>query len=394
MTTEQHRVSRATVADAFAARYGEAPALVARAPGRVNLIGEHTDYNDGFVLPMAIDRAAWLAFRPRDDRRVVIEALDFHNTTEFDLAELPRAAGGAHGEGWAEYARGVAWAYGDAGHALTHGLDGVVAGDVPVGAGLSSSAALELAIARAFVTTSDLHWDPTEAALLSQRAENKWVGVNSGIMDQFIAAKGQAGHALLIDCRSLESRLVPIPDSVAVVVLDTATRRGLVDSAYNERRQACERAAAYFGVKALRDVTPEDFAARGDGLDPVTRKRARHVITEDARTLDAAAALERGDVRALGALMDASHVSLRDEFEVSRPELDAIVRLARAHPACLGARMTGAGFGGCGVALVERAQADDFAATVAAAYEAEVELRPAVYVCTASDGAAIAPPSV
>ncbi|HEY0777372.1 MAG TPA: galactokinase [Gemmatirosa sp.] len=391
MTTDQRRVTRGTVADAFAARYGEAPPLVARAPGRVNLIGEHTDYNDGFVLPMAIDRAAWLAFRPRVDQRVVIEALDFDNTTEFDLGDLPRDPAGPHGEGWAEYARGVAWAFGEAGHTLTRGLDGVVAGDVPVGAGLSSSAALELAVARAFATTSELPWDPTAAALLSQRAENAWVGVNSGIMDQFIAAKGRAGHALLIDCRSLDSRLVPIPDSVAVVVLDTATRRGLVDSAYNERRQACERAAAYFGVKALRDVTSDDLAARGDGLDPVTRKRARHVITEDARTLAAADALERGDVAALGALMDASHASLRDDFEVSRPELDAIVRLARAHHACLGARMTGAGFGGCGVALVERAQADDFAATVAAAYEAEVRLRPAVYVCAASDGAAIAP---
>ena len=392
MTTTQHRVSRATVADAFAARYGEAPALVARAPGRVNLIGEHTDYNDGFVLPMAIDRAAWLAFRPRADDRVVVSALDFDDSTaEFGLGDLARHAGEPHGEGWAEYARGVAWAFGERGQPLTRGLDGVVAGDVPVGAGLSSSAALELALARAFATTSDLPWDPTAAALLSQRAENAWVGVNSGIMDQFIAAKGRAGHALLIDCRSLESRLVPVPDSIAVVVLDTATRRGLVDSAYNERRAACERAAAYFGVKALRDVTPEQLAARGDGLDAVTRKRARHVITENARTLAAADALERGDVATLGTLMDASHVSLRDDFEVSRPELDAIVRLARAHPACLGARMTGAGFGGCGVALVERAAADDFAHGVAAQYEAEVKLRPAVYVCTASDGAAIAP---
>ena len=392
MTTDQHRVSRDTVADAFAAHYGEAPAFVARAPGRVNLIGEHTDYNDGFVLPMAIDRAAWLAFRPRADDRVVVSALDFDDsTTEFDLGTLAQHAGEPHAEGWAEYARGVAWAFGERGQALTRGLDGVVAGDVPVGAGLSSSAALELALARAFATTSALPWDPTAAALLSQRAENAWVGVNSGIMDQFIAAKGQAGHALLIDCRSLESRLVPVPASVAVVVLDTATRRGLVDSAYNERRGACERAAAYFGVKALRDVTIEVFEARGGDLDAVTRKRARHVITENARTLAAADALERGDVAALGALMDASHVSLRDDFEVSRPELDAIVRLARAHPACLGARMTGAGFGGCGVALVERAQADNFAQLVAARYEAEVKLRPAVYVCTASDGAAIAP---
>ncbi|GJG87206.1 galactokinase [Gemmatimonadetes bacterium T265] len=391
MTTDQHRVTRAGVAGAFAARYGGPPPFVARAPGRVNLIGEHTDYNDGFVLPMAIDRAAWLAFRPRDDRRVVVEALDFGTTSDFDLAGFGHVDEAKPDEGWEEYARGVAWALAESGRALTRGLEGVVAGDVPVGAGLSSSAALELAFARAFATTSDLHWDATAMARLAQRAENAWVGVNSGIMDQLIAAEGRAGHALLIDCRSLETRPVPIPDAVAVVVLDTATRRGLVDSAYNERRQECEAAARYFGVPALRDVSVEEFAARADGLPPVTRRRAHHVVTEDARTLAAAAALERGDVVALGALMDASHASLRDDFEVSRPELDAIVRLAREHPACLGARMTGAGFGGCGVALVERPQAEQFAGAVAAAYEAEVRLHPAVYVCTASDGAALAP---
>ncbi len=391
MTTDQHRVTRATVADAFAARFGASPAAVARAPGRVNLIGEHTDYNDGFVLPMAIDRAAWLAFRPRADRRVAVTALDFGTTSDFDVAGFGHVDEAKPDEGWEEYARGVAWAFTESGRTITRGIEGVVAGDVPVGAGLSSSAALELAFARAFATASDLPWDATAMAQLSQRAENAWVGVNSGIMDQLIAAEGRAGHALLIDCRSLATRPVPIPRDVAVVVLDTATRRGLVDSAYNERRQECEAAAAYFGVRALRDVSVEQFAARAEGLGPVTRKRARHVVTENARTLAAAGALERGDVVTVGALMDASHASLRDDFEVSRPELDAIVRLARAHPACLGARMTGAGFGGCGVAIVERAQADAFAREVAAAYEAEVHLRPAVYVCTASDGAAIAP---
>ena len=390
MSTDR-RVSRATIADAFAARFGAPPALVARAPGRVNLIGEHTDYNDGFVLPMAIDRAAWLAFRPRGDRRVSVTALDFGTTSDFDLAQFVHVPEGNPDQEWEEYARGVAWALAESGRTLTHGLEGVVAGDVPVGAGLSSSAALELAFARAFATANDLAWDPAAMAKLAQRAENAWVGVNSGIMDQLIAAAGEAGHALLIDCRSLATRAVPIPDSVAVVVLDTATRRGLVDSAYNERRRECEAAARYFGVPALRDVSVEEFERRAGGLDPVTRKRARHVVTEDARTLAAADALQRGDVAEVGRLMDASHASLRDDFEVSRPELDAIVRLARAHPACLGARMTGAGFGGCGVALVARAQADAFAATVAGQYEAEVKLTPAVYVCTASDGAAIAP---
>ncbi len=393
MPTAHPRVTRATIADAYAAHYGAPPDLVARAPGRVNLIGEHTDYNDGFVLPMAIDRAAWLAFRVRGDARVAVEALDFGTTSDFDLTRVTHVDEARPDQGWEEYARGVAWAFGESGRTLTRGVEGVVAGDVPVGAGLSSSAALELAFARAFASASGLPWDATAMAKLSQRAENAWVGVNSGIMDQLIAAEGRAGHALLIDCRSLATRPVPIPDSVAIVVLDTATRRGLVDSAYNERRQECEAAARYFGVPALRDVSVADFEARAAGLGEVTRKRARHVVTENARTLAAAAALERGDVATVGTLMDASHASLRDDFEVSRPELDAIVRLARAHPACLGARMTGAGFGGCGVALVARDQAEAFAGEVAGAYQREVNLTPAVYVCQASDGAAIAPPA-
>ncbi|HVE78458.1 MAG TPA: galactokinase, partial [Gemmatimonadaceae bacterium] len=339
--------------------------------------------NDGFVLPMAIDRAVWIAFRPRGDGRVALHSLDFGEDAGFEVGDDTR-----RGEGWVEYVRGVAWALGETGRPVC-GWEGVVAGDVPLGAGLSSSAALELAVARAFAGACDLSWEPAAMARLAQRAENEWVGVNSGIMDQMISASGRAGHCLLIDCRTLETRAVPLPADAAVVILDTATRRGLVDSAYNDRRGQCEQAAAFFGVRALRDVDEATFAARAAELGPVIRRRARHVVSENARTVAAAGALAEGNVRRVGELMDASHQSLRDDFEVSRPELDAMVGLARSHDGCHGARMTGAGFGGCAVALVQRRAAEGFARDVAARYEAEVGLRPAVYVCAASQGASL-----
>jgi galactokinase len=381
---EEATAVRTRVRREFEERFGAPPAHVARAPGRVNLIGDHTDYNDGFVLPMAIDRAVWIAFRPRDDGRVVLHSLDFDETASFELDD------GRKGDaGWLEYVRGVVWALGTAGHRITRGWEGVVAGDVPVGAGLSSSAALELATARVATALADVTWEPTVMARLAQRAENEWVGVNCGIMDQLISAAGRAGHAMLIDCRSLGTRAVPIPASAAIVVLDTATRRGLVDSAYNERRAQCEAGARWFGVPALRDVDPATFAARSSGLDEITCRRARHVVTENARVLAAADALARGDVAAVGTLMNESHASLRDDFAVSRAELDTMVSLARAHGACHGARMTGAGFGGCAVALVEAGAAGEFARDTARAYEQATGRRPAVYVCSASPGASL-----
>jgi galactokinase len=377
---------RERVVREFDRRFGEAPTFLARAPGRVNLIGDHTDYNEGFVLPMAIDRAAWIALRPRDDARVTAYSLDFKQSIAFDITDEER-----HGGGWHEYMRGIAWALRHSGtvSAPVRGWDGVVAGDVPLGAGLSSSAALELATARAFAGVSGLPWHPAEMARLAQRAENDWVGVNCGIMDQLISAAGEQDHALLIDCRSLQTRAVPLPGDASVVVLDTATRRGLVDSAYNERRAQCEAAARFFGVRALRDVDLATFSARSGGLDPVTRRRAQHVVTENARTLAAAAALEGGDLRTVGALMNESHASLRDAFEVSRPELDAMVAVARDQPGCFGARMTGAGFGGCAVALVDVARTGEFARVVARDYQKAVGLTPAVYLCSAAAGASL-----
>ncbi len=385
MPIDQHQV-----ADEFARRFGQPQRWIVRAPGRVNLIGEHTDYNDGFVLPLAIDRAMWIALRPRDDRRVIVHSVDFDESREFSLDRLTNEDGQPdnQGTGWIEYLKGVAWSLQEGGHELA-GWEGVLQGDVPVGAGLSSSAALEVATARTFATAAGLDWDPTEMAKLAQRAENRWVGVNCGIMDQLISAAGRAGHALLIDCRSLDTRPVPFPTGVAVVILDTATRRGLVDSAYNERRAQCEAAAEFFGVRALRDVELEQFERFSSGLEEAVRRRALHVITENSRTLQAVDAMERGELCALGVLMAKSHASLRDDYEVSSDALNAIVESAMAHPGCYGARMTGAGFGGCAVAVIEAQQADDFVATASADYEKKTGHTPTLYVCQATNGAEV-----
>jgi galactokinase len=332
---------------------------------------------------MAIDRAIWIALRPRQDGEVCIHSLDFDETTRFALHSLRNT-----NEDWGEYLKGVAWALQEEGYGL-RGWEGVLAGDIPRGAGLSSSAALELATARAFAAVSDLPWDAAKMAKLCQRAENDWVGMRCGIMDQMISAAGGAGHALLIDCRSLETNLVPLPPETAVVVLDTGTRRGLVDSAYNERRRRCEAAARFFGVPALRDVSVEQFEARSGELDEVTRRRARHVITENARTLQAAEAMQGNDPARMGRLMNGSHTSLRDDFEVSSRELDAMASCARLEDGCYGARMTGAGFGGCAVALVRAEATDTFASNVADFYQTATDIAPNIYVCAAADGAMV-----
>jgi galactokinase len=371
------------VAKHFTERFGTPPRWLARAPGRVNLIGEHTDYNDGFVLPLAIDRAIWIALRPRNDGRVVVHSINYDETAEFSLDDLVDLH-----QGWIEYIKGTAWSLHEAGYELS-GWEGVLIGDVPLGAGLSSSAALEMAAARAFAAAGNLDWEPAVMAKLGQRAENEWIGVNCGIMDQLVCASGQAGHALLIDCRSLQTRPIPFPDGVAVVVLDTSTRRGLVDSAYNERRAQCESAAECFNVSALRDVDLDLFQRLASDLDETTRRRALHVITENDRTLQAVEAMLRGEVSALGVLMNKSHASLRDDYEVSSEALNAMVDSALAHDACYGARMTGAGFGGCAVALINAEAATDFVRNTAAAYQQKTGHTPAIYVCQATNGAEI-----
>ncbi len=370
------------VKDCFVSQFAAEPAFIVRAPGRVNLIGEHTDYNDGFVFPMAIDRATYIALRPRDDNRVLAISRDMRDQRDFALDDLRRPTE----VDWIDYLIGVAWILQDRGYAL-RGWEGVVSGDVPIGSGLSSSAALELAAARAFFCVSDFDWDATEMALACQTAENEWLGVNCGIMDQMISASGLPDRALLIDCRSLETASAPLPAGSAVVILDTGTRRGLVDSAYNERREQCEAAARHFGLPALRDIDSATFAERAHELDSLSRKRARHVITENERTLQARDAMNAGDAAALGKLMIESHISLRDDFAVSSPALDAIVDCAKADESCFGARMTGAGFGGCAVALVRADAVEDFVERVLKCYIAATGVQPALYVTRASQGA-------
>lgn len=371
--------------------FGETPTFLVRAPGRVNLIGEHTDYNDGFVLPMAIDRAVWIALRPQSDRQVRIHSLDYDKMAEFSLDGLNK------GKGWDEYIKGVANElqvanFDNLADSELKGWEGVLGGDVPKGAGLSSSAAVELAAARAFAIVSGFAWEPARMAQVGQRAENHWVGVNCGIMDQMVSAAAQAGHALFLDCRSLEYQHIPLPESAAVAVMDTSTRRGLVDSAYNERRAQCEEAARFFNVPALRDVSPEEFNVKSGQLEQTVMRRARHIVTENQRVLDAVKAMRAGNALEVGRLFNESHASLRDDFEVTNEALNQIVDCAQAHPACYGARMTGAGFGGCAVALVIREQVEAFVKTTGKAYHAVSGLDAKIYVCSAAQGASLVHP--
>lgn len=375
--------------EAFGAAFGSPPDLIARAPGRVNLIGEHTDYNDGFVMPMAIDREVRVAVRRRADRLVRLVSVNYHAHSEFSLDEVVHDPD----QTWSNYERGVVQILLDSGASLG-GFDMAIVGDVPEGAGLSSSAAVEVATLTALNSLFGLGLAPFEVAKLGQRAEREFVGVSCGIMDQAISAVGRAGHAMLLDCRSLETTLVPLGSDLAVVVTDTAVARGLVGSAYNDRRAECEGASAHFatvypGVRALRDVNEAQVRAHAHELTDVVAKRARHVVTENARVINAGEAFRRGDLPEVGRLMYASHESLRDDFEVTVPELDLLVDLSRSKTGVFGARMTGAGFGGCIVALVKPDAVASYVEQVATQYRTETGLTPRVFVCTATDGAGV-----
>ena len=369
----------------FLTYFNAKPEFIVRAPGRVNLIGEHTDYNGGFVLPMAIDRAVWIALAPRVDSQIHIRSLDLKIDSAFDLNSLTK------GEGWVEYIKGVAYELQNAGYRLK-GFDAVITGDVPRGAGLSSSAAVELATARTFSAASGFAWNASQMAKLAQKAENEWVGVNCGIMDQMASAVSKEGTALFLDCRSLKYQFAALPKKISVVILDTSTRRGLVESAYNERRSQCEEAARWFGVKALRDVSVAEFEEKEkeiSGLSEVVIKRARHIITENARVLGAFDAMKTGNVKKLGELFNASHNSLRNDFEVTNQALNQIVQCAQDQPNCYGARMTGAGFGGCAVALVQEENTQEFKQAVSTSYKQISGLDAKIYVCKASEGATV-----
>jgi galactokinase len=368
------------------------PRLIVRAPGRVNLIGEHTDYNDGFVFPVAIDRATYVAARPRDDRMVRVIALDLQDEDTFSLDRLDRSAT----RHWSNYVRGVIKGLLAAGHQLG-GANLAITSDVPRGAGLSSSAALEVAIGYTFQTLSRLNILGEELALLAQGAENSFVGVQCGIMDQFISALGQANHALLLDCRDLTYRSVPLPVEARIIVCDSHIERSLAASAYNQRRQECEEAVrilkqSYPKIRALRDITMDQLAAHAADLPEPIRSRARHVVSENDRTLRGVAALDQGDVAAFGKFMNESHASLRDDYQVSVPEMDALVAAAQAIPGCYGSRLTGAGFGGCTVSLVAADATEQFCDAIALAYTAATGRSATIHICRAVDGVGRATP--
>jgi galactokinase len=371
----------------FDTTFGGAPTAIARAPGRVNLIGEHTDYNDGFVLPCAIDFGTLVAARARGDRQVRVLALDQGEALDefsLDAPITPRGEDAA----WANYVRGMVQALLQAGFSLV-GADLVITGNVPQGAGLSSSAALEVSVGQAFKQIAGLDGlDATRLALLAQKAENEFVGCRCGIMDQLISARGQAGKALLIDCRSLQGMPVAMPADMAVLIVDSKIQRGLVGSEYNLRREQCETAARHYGVKALRDLELPALLAGADGLDATVFRRARHVVTENARTLAAAEALAGSDWEALSELMAASHASMRDDFEITTPAIDGLVEIIRSAIGTHGGvRMTGGGFGGCVVALTSQPLAEAAMASVAERYRSPAGHAAMSYLCQASAGA-------
>lgn len=377
----------------FLDTYGGPPAHIVRAPGRVNLLGEHVDYNDGFVLPAAIDRATYLAFSPSGSPLISLLAVDMDDQAFFSLESVrtrTQVAGPPLPE-WTLYPAGILWALGEEG-LDTSGMQAVYASNVPRGSGLSSSASVEMAFMLAWQTLGGWSLPPMQRALLGQKAENQYVGVNCGIMDQFASACGVENNLLLLDCRSLEWKTIPLPEDVSIVIADTTVRRSLTGGEYNKRRAACEEAVRLLkedlpDIRALRDVSAEEFNRHSGKLPEEVSKRARHVVEEIERTKQAEALLGAGQVRRFGELMNQCHASLRDLYEVSCPELDAMVRVAQSLDGCYGARLTGAGFGGCTVNLVARENAEEFANTLARVYESETGLQPEIYITRASNGA-------
>ncbi len=365
------------------------PPLISRAPGRVNLIGEHTDYNDGFVMPAAVAFSVYVAFAPRNDRKLLVHSEEFDGDLEFDLDHLPERRTGA----WCDYVLGVAAMLRQRGHNL-QGANLLVHGEVPIGAGLSSSAALEVASALAQMTLDDRQLPLPEVAKLCQQAENTFVGARVGIMDQFVSCMGKAGHALLLDCRSLEFQLVPLPPEIDLVVCNTMVKHELSASEYNTRRAECEEGVRYFAkwdpsIRALRDVSVDVLDRHERDMPATIWKRCCHVVRENQRTTDAARALASGGIDQMKDLMRESHQSLRNLYEVSCRELDVLVEAAQDLPGFCGGRMTGGGFGGCTVNLVRSGHAPQFAAQIGERYRQATGIDPQIYRCAAENGAQI-----
>lgn len=384
----RHAVKNAKIraVDAYINRYGKQPDHVIRAPGRVNIIGEHTDYNDGFVLPCAIDRDTVVAIGKADQRdsaNINSYSCDFDDGDNFSIDDKIRPSE----KQWANYIRGMAkHLIGAAYHPSPSQM--TIAGDVPLGSGLSSSASLEIAVGRALIEQSALSIDPAELALIAQAAENQFIGCSCGIMDQLISAQGQSDHALLIDCRSLQCTPISIPKDTAIIIVNSGVAHSNVDGEYNQRRMQCEAAAHHYGVTALRDIDEAQLIAGKANLDALTYKRARHVVSENARTLAAAEALKLGDMQRLGALMMQSHISMRDDFEITIPAIDELADIMNAIIGGNGgARMTGGGFGGCVIGMTHIDKAPALIDAIYSQYSAPNGKRADIFICKASQGA-------
>ena len=382
------------LASAFRDRFGAEPEVVARAPGRVNLLGAHVDYSEGWVLPAAIDRSVWVAARQASGARTRLAALDFGEEASFDAVHIEPPVAERGGEtSWSDYPRGLAWALAQRGIEAPP-IEAAFGGDLPIGAGVSSSAAVEMAFLLAWEQLAGIQLSGIERAQVGRQVENGYVGVQSGIMDQFASVHGRQGHALLLDCRSLEHELIPTPDDLVFLVADTGVRRALAaGTGFNDRKSECARAADLLrpylpGLSTLRDLAPADLDRLQHVLEPPLDGRARHVVTECRRVLDGADALRRGDLHRLGDLMGQSHRSSRDDYNVSIEELDMLAEAAAAAEGCYGARLTGAGFGGCVTAITSEDAADRVREKTAGAFERRFGRRPEIHTCRVGDGAA------
>jgi galactokinase len=401
--------------ETFKDQFGHDPSFMVQAPGRVNLIGEHTDYNDGFVFPVAIDKRLIMSVSPRQDQEVLLYSSNLDSKTGFNLESISKD----DSDSWSNYPRGIAYLLKKEGYRL-RGLEAVITSDVPIGAGLSSSAAFELASAWAFLMASNPDVSglktsgrrgsenlvrpspsppsPLEIIRIARQSENEFVGLACGVMDQFISALGQRHHALFLDCRTLAYQQVPLPDSVKIVVCDTGVKRELAGSEYNKRRSECELGVQFLkarvkGISALRDISLRDFEAISGSMDPLIRKRCRHVVSENERVIQSVDCLKSGQLEQFGKLMNASHQSLKADYEVSCKELDVMVEIAGQQPGTVGARMTGAGFGGCTVNLIRKESVETFCQRVKDKYQQETGIAAHIYVCNSSDGAGLYQPS-
>ena len=356
------------------------PASFVIAPGRINLIGEHTDYSEGFVLPVAIDRDVAILFSPRQDDFVAVYSVDFDEFHQMRLFDLEKQK-----SSWIDYLQGIIWALSDEGYPLK-GWQGVISGNIPIGAGLSSSAALEIAIVKTFILASNISIDPTHLALIALKAERDWIGLNVGLMDQLISADAKVNHAMLLDCKTLDYKFIPIPENVSFIVMDTLTRRELTHSAYNTRHKEIQEVTRLLNVNSLRETNQSDLDARQTIIPEILYKRTKHVISENSRVLQFVHAMQNHDLRSMGELINESHASLRDDYEVSSDALNLIVDLAKNQSACFGARLMGAGFGGCALALVSQGEESGFIHEVKSAYQDKAGIAPSLFIVKSANG--------